>query len=337
MAENETNEDVNNEKKQKTVLIFGVSSFLGSNLAEFFKKDYKVIGTYHKTQTFLPGITTISCDVLQKDEVQLILYLFRPDYTIYCAGLSSIVKCHDHENLADALNTSGLFNVTDNCQRYKSQICYVSSAFVFGGDDKDYIEMDIPDSNTVYGKTQAAAEFYVQKSSLNYLIFRTCKMYGRGIHPNRLNWFEVMQNELASGRNLQCDNFISSGHLDVIYLAMVIKLCFEKKVANRLLQVSSSDTMTHYEFSKLYSKIFSESEELIIKTKWPFPLVEGVSANEEIKDHFYFKLDLNNAEGFLNIQMPSIEESLKFTYKRLGGVEEVGSVTSNKGQGIQFI
>lgn len=163
--------------------MFGASSFVGSNLIEFFKKDFKVIGTYHKTYVSIPEVLTVPCDVLNKDEVQLILFAFKPDITIYCVGVSSIVECAKSSDLADALNTSGLFNVAEYCQRYKSQICYISSGYVFGGERKNYIEMDIPDATTVYGKTQAAAEFYIQKTSLNYVIFRACNLYGRGINP----------------------------------------------------------------------------------------------------------------------------------------------------------
>ena len=79
------------EKKEKeairTVLIFGVNSFLGSNLAEILRRDFKVIGTYHKNPVSLPGILTLPCDVLAKDEVQLIIYAFKPDITIYAEGV----------------------------------------------------------------------------------------------------------------------------------------------------------------------------------------------------------------------------------------------------------
>ena len=58
-------------KRKKTILIFGLSSFLGSNLADFFKKDYRIVGTYNKNTVKIPGILTIPCDVLVKEEVLL--------------------------------------------------------------------------------------------------------------------------------------------------------------------------------------------------------------------------------------------------------------------------
>ena|SRR5690606_16033756 len=206
--------DVNNvvnlkpKTKKGTILIFGISSFIGSNLAEHFKHDYKVIGTYHDHRVDIPGVLTVPCDVLVKEEVQSVLYAFRPDITVYCVGISSVLQCAKREDFADALNTSGLFNVAEYCQRYKSQICYISSGFVFGGESKNYLEMDIPDALTVYGRTQAAAEFYIQKTSLNYLIFRCCRLYGRGINPNQSTWFEHLQNKLTMGQVAVLDDLV---------------------------------------------------------------------------------------------------------------------------------
>jgi len=316
----------------KTILIFGVNSFLGSNLAEILRKDFKVIGTYHKTPVSLPGILTLPCDVLAKDEVQLIIYAFKPDITIYAEGMESVLHAHKNPELAEAKNTSGLFNVAEYCHRYRSQVCYISSHNVFAGADKKYIEMNIPDSSTIMGKTQSQAEFYIQKTSLNYIIFRTCNIYGRGIVPNGKNWFETIQRSLSGGDRVVADNYINTGFLDVFYLGTLMKICFQKKVANRLFQVCTTDTMTHYEFAQKYAETFEENVKLIDKGKWIFSSEESRRGQSE----FFFHLDVSNIEGFLNVHMPTIEESLEFTFRRLHGLK-TGGKKVKKGTGISFI
>jgi dTDP-4-dehydrorhamnose reductase len=333
MVENE-NENEDEQPKRKTIVIFGVSSFIGSNLAEFFKKDYKVIGTFHKSPVSIPGVLTIPCDVLAKEEVQLILFAFKPDIAVYCAGVSSIYDCHKNEDLADALNTSGLFNVAEYCQRYKAQICYVSSGFIFAGEKKNYFEMDIPDAVTTYGKTQAAAEFYIQKTSLNYVIFRSCRLYGRSIVANRPTWFENFQRKAFNNKALAMDSFIHTGYLDVYYLGMLMKMCFDKDVRNRLFQVSSSDIMNVYEFAKTYGEIFNLAKDRFSKARWPFPY-NASATTTQVGDELFFKMDTANMEGFLNIELPSIKDSLEFTFNRFNGQ----AVKKNKsaGDGIKFI
>jgi dTDP-4-dehydrorhamnose reductase len=324
-------------KREKTILIFGISSFVGSNLADFFKKDYRVVGTYNKNPVFIPGVLTLPCDVLNKEEVQLCLYALKPDITIYAVGLSSLMDCSRNEELAEALNASGLFNVVEYCQRYKSQVCYISSGFVFGGEEKKYIEMDIPDPNTTYGKTQASAEFYIQKSSLNYLVFRTCNLYGRGFLESRSTQFEKMQNHFMTRKNINCDDKIKTGYLDVYYLAMILKIAFEKNVKNRLFQISSNDTATFYEFSKLYCDIFSESESLIQRGRWGYPILAS-AATIPTGEKINFDLDIANIEGFLNIKMPTVKESLEFTFSKYNGIKKSGGGrNAGGGDGVTFI
>jgi dTDP-4-dehydrorhamnose reductase len=319
----------------KTVLIFGISSFVGSNLADFLKKDFKVVGTYHNSPVEISGVLTVPCDVLSKDEVQLVLYSFRPDFTIYAVGLSSLISCHLADQLADALNTVGLFNVSEYCQRYKSQIMFLSSAYVFGGEEKNYVEMDIPDSNTMYGKTKASAEFYVQKTSLNYLIFRCGQLYGRSINPKQSTWFELMQRKLRDNESFGYDSNVKTGFLDIYYLAMIIKLCMDQGLSNRLVQISSQDTYSMYDFASKYAEIFGESKDLAGKGKWPFPHIASPTSTYAGGD-LHYKLDIGNLESLLKIKLPTVEESIKFTYKRYHG-SDLSKRRNTKGEEVQFI
>ena len=226
-------------EKKKTVLIFGITSFVGSNLAEYLKKYYIVVGTFHRLPVSIPGIVTLPCDTLAKEEIQLVLHSFKPDYTIYAVGLSSVQDCARSPEMADALNSSGLYNVLEYCQRYKSRLCCLSSGYVFSGSEDEYLEMDVPDANTVFGKTKASSEFYVQKTSLNYIIIRCSQFYGRSINPRQNTFFEAIQRKISKGETLVVDNTVSTGFLDIYYLCLVIRMCFENNVQNRLLQLSS--------------------------------------------------------------------------------------------------
>lgn len=275
---------------------------------------------------------TLPCNVLNKDEVQRVLYATRPDYTIYCVGVSSLSDCAQKKELAEALNTNGLFNVAEYCQRYKSQICYISSNYVFSGERKKYLEMDIPDANTVYGKTQASAEFYIQKTLLNYLVFRCGRLYGRSINPLRSTWFDSLQKQVASHETVKYDDHVQLGFLDVYYLGLLMKICFDREVSNRLFQVSSTDVMTYYEFAQTYLDVFGEAKGFVSKSKWRFPFIKGSVA----PDQMTFEMEITNMEGFARLKLPSIKESLEMTYRRLHG-QKKNSNKKQKGEGVSFI
>ncbi len=322
--------------KRKTILIVGINSFVGSNLCEFFRKDYRVVGTYHKKGIPLPGILALPCDVLSKDEVQLVLYAFKPDIVIYCVGLTSLKDCSDMPNASDALNSAGLFNFAEIAPRYGARVVYLSSQFVFSGANKNYNEMDNADVATMYGKSQASSEFYLQKSSLNYLIIRCGKLYGRGVNPLRESWFEKLQKNLKMNQTGLYDDFVHQGFIDVYYLGMVLKMCIDKNVSNRLIHFSSQDTMTYYEFAQAYCSVFHESDSLINKGKWLFPILKSTSV-ERVGEHLHYKLDVLNIEGLLKIKMPTIRESLEFTLKRFNGNRAPAKGVTNKGEGLSYI
>ena len=197
--------------------------------------------------------------------------------------------------------------------------------------------MDIPDPNTMYGKTQASAEFYIQKTSLNYLVFRVSRLYGRGINGKRENLFEKFQRLINERKNIEVDDYVKTGFLDVGYLGMIIKLAIEKDVQNRLFQVSSGDKLTYYEFVKTYAEVFGESDHNIIRTKWAYPVMASAHASSTSADNkLHFKLDVSNVEGFMRVKLPTVKESLEFTFNRYKGIKK-SSGKSSQGDGITFI
>lgn len=324
-----------NVKAKKTILIFGLTSMVGSNLAEFFKADYRVVGTYYRKPISIPGVLALPCNVLNKEEVQLVLYAFKPDFVIYCIGYTGLKDCNDNINISDALNSGGLFNVAEMAPRYGARVIYLSSQYVFSGENRAFNEMDNPDFITQYGKSQASSEFYLMKSSLNYLIIRCCRLYGRGVSPIREAFFETMQRKLKNNQSFVYDDFVHMGFIDVYYLAMVLKICMERNISNRVLQFSTQDNMTNFEFAKCYAEIFGESDGLINKGKWFFPILKSVTLNRASEHHF-FKMDILNIEGVLRLKLPTIRESLQFTYKRFKGTDK-SKGTVKKGEGVSFI
>lgn len=321
---------------KKTVVIFGISSFMGSNLAEILKQEYRVIGTYSHCKVDIPGVLTVNCDVLNRAEVQMILYTFQPDITVYTVGLSSLQDCHENEKLADALNSSGVYNVLGFAERYKSKFCYISSSFVFPGVNTLYSESETPLSNTVYGHNLASTEFYIQKSCLNYLILRTCPVYGRSYNPRQLTYFEALEKNLNANQSVLADARVHHGFLDATYLASIVKQCFDLNVTNRLLQISTPNIMNRYQFAQLYAKQFKQNELLVSKFNWQFPFDQKNTSAYYTDGDLFYQMNISNIESLLKMKMPTIEESMEFTYKRLT-MNTKQSKSIKKSSGVSFI
>lgn len=300
---------------KKTIMIFGVSSFVGSNLLETLKDHYRIVGTYHKTPVLIPGVLCLPCDVLKKDYVSNLVSRFRPDFTIYAVGMSSLKECQSLPKYSDALNSAGAVNCSIGSERFGSKFIYISSGFVHGGGDTVYREAETPFPCSAYGTSLSSAEFYIQRSCLNYLIFRCAPLYGRGYGPKQSNWFEYLQTSYAKGEPIKADDSVETGFLDIHIMTKIMKLSIEGAATNRLFHISSSDFMTRYKFSKLYAKIFKKDDGLIQRVNGNFPYEN--TKGGEIPSNLFFRLNTSNISDFLNTKMPTVEESLTLTYKRL--------------------
>jgi dTDP-4-dehydrorhamnose reductase len=321
-------------KQKKTILIFGISSFLGANLAEQLKEDYRVVGTYFSTPVDIEGILSIKCDVHNKDMVQKVTYLFQPDVTVYAIGLTDLTTCQDFPKVADALNTAGVFNVSMASERYHSKFIYFSSCYIFSGEDTLFKEHDTPMPTSVYGNTVASSEFYIQKSCLNYIIFRCAPIFGRSYNTNDLKWVEAIDRNEFSGQKISCDGKIFTGFIDVITISDLLKMAIEKNVTNRLLHVTSKDIMNRYQFAKEYLEQIEGNTGLLTKSDWNFPRTENQISLQSLGEELKFQMDTFNIESEFKIKLPTIAESIE---KYLSGLTGTVVAKRAKSAGITFI
>jgi dTDP-4-dehydrorhamnose reductase len=205
-------------------------------------------------------------------------------------------------------------NVCSASERYGAKFILISSCFVMGGENTIYKESDTPFPNTVFGSSLSSSEYYVQRSCLNYLVLRCAPLYGRSYGPKHPNWFELLQASFVKGESFLADDNVVTGFLDVLVLGRILKSLCESGVTNRLFQISSSDFMTRYEFAKLVAKTFKKDDNFIQKATSLFPADAPSSSGS---NQFFYKLDTQNTENFLGLKMPTVEESLTLTQKRL--------------------
>jgi dTDP-4-dehydrorhamnose reductase len=302
---------------KKTILIFGISSFVGSNLAEALGKDYRIVGTYFENPIKIPGVFTLKCDVHKKDQVSNIVGFLKPNITIYAVGLSSVWACHQNPKLSDALNSAGVGNVASASERVRAQFIYLSSAYALAGDDVLYKEGDTPFPVTVYGGSLAQSEYYIQKSCLNYLILRCGRLYGKSLSLVHHNWFETVHEKVVKSEVLNVDDSLKIGFMDIQLLALYIKSFIEKEISNRLVHVTSKDVMTYYQFTAKMLEIFKLDKSLLQSQPWSFPIDQKQLKLVKLQEQYNFHLDCTNAEILLGQSMPTIEESLQFSLKNV--------------------
>lgn len=101
------------------------------------------------------------------------------DVIINCAAYTNVNACESNIDLAFKVNSLGPRNLAIAADRVNAKLIHVSTDYVFEGiGTEPYREWDLKVPQSVYGKTKALAEDYIQSLCNKYFIVRTSWLYG---------------------------------------------------------------------------------------------------------------------------------------------------------------
>ncbi|MGH7203516.1 MAG: SDR family oxidoreductase [Candidatus Levyibacteriota bacterium] len=159
----------------KKILITGASGFLGAKLYTIFGSDPTVIvgGTYSSKER--SGL--LEMDVTNREQTMKIITGFHPDIVIHTVALSDTDYCEEHKSEAERINYEGTVNIVAACQEIGARLDYISTIYVFNGEEEAYNEDMNPTPGNWYGKTKLKAEEVVQTLP-RHGIYRSDKIFG---------------------------------------------------------------------------------------------------------------------------------------------------------------
>lgn len=166
---------------QKTVLITGVSGYLGSHVAKEMKKDgWRVVGLdiKHTNNHYLDKFYPI--DILDVDSLSYLFQSEKIDMVFHFAGLIDVAESNMVPALYYRTNTTGTINILDVMSYHGvNSIVYSSTAGVYKSQNKQLHEEDeVCPLNNPYAGSKYAAELAIKQSKLNHIIFRYFNLAG---------------------------------------------------------------------------------------------------------------------------------------------------------------
>lgn len=155
--------------QKSTIWITGSAGRLGTVLVRLLKEytDIKVIAT------------DTDLDVTDSEVVKQYASLCRPNVIINCASLSDSAYCEEHMLEAFRVNTIGARNLATAARKANAKIIQLSTDDVFSGKTSPVLtEFDVPDPDSVYGRSKLAGENFVRELCPKHLIIRSSWVYG---------------------------------------------------------------------------------------------------------------------------------------------------------------
>lgn len=163
------------------ILITGAKGQLGTEIAKCFERGYTELGV-PKILNQDNEVRLIDIDELDISDIESVRTLFTAegyDAIINCAAYTNVNKCETERLLAFKANTIGPRNLAIAAEEIGAKLVHVSTDYVFAGDGSvPYVEWDICNPQSVYGKTKYLGEEYVKQFSTRYFIVRTAWLYG---------------------------------------------------------------------------------------------------------------------------------------------------------------
>jgi len=128
-------------------------------------------------------------DVTDGERCEEVIAEVRPKTVINCAAWTDVDGAEDAENDAMLVNDTGAGLLAAAAAKQGSKIIYVSSDYVFNGQRRrPYVESDVTDPISAYGRSKQAGEASTVAANPFHLIVRSSWLYG--VHGR--NFVETM-------------------------------------------------------------------------------------------------------------------------------------------------
>ena len=117
-------------------------------------------------------------DLMNLKDLDEVVHLTRPDVIVNATAYTAVDQAEKDPETAMAINANAPRRLAELAQEYKSALIHYSTDYVFDGDKgSPYIETDIPNPLSMYGKSKLAGEQAIEEIGGAYIIFRTSWVY----------------------------------------------------------------------------------------------------------------------------------------------------------------
>lgn len=156
----------------RTILLTGKNGQVGWELQRTLAPLGKVI-----------ALDAAELDLADADAIRQTVRSIRPDIIVNPAAYTAVDKAESEPDVAQAVNGTAPGVLAEEAQRLNAWLAHYSTDYVFDGTKSGpYTETDIPNPQSVYGRTKLAGEEAVRAAGGKHLILRTSWVYGSRGH-----------------------------------------------------------------------------------------------------------------------------------------------------------
>ena len=253
----------------KKILLTGSNGLLGQKLVELVShySDYELIATSRGENRLSNklGYTYHTLDITDKDDVEMVMDKFKPEFVINSAAMTNVDQCETQKDECWQLNVRAVEYIAEACQKHKSFLLHVSTDFIFDGEHGPYDEEDVPKPISYYGTSKLAAERILMKSKIEWAIARTVLVYGIAEDMSRTNIVLWVKKSLEDKKTIQVVNDQWRTPTLAEDLALGCFLIIQKE-ATGIYNISGSDFLSPYQMAIKTAEYFNLDKQFIVES-----------------------------------------------------------------------
>jgi len=247
------------------LLITGGSGFLGSKIASIsLKKGYETYSGYNKHKA-MNGIP-VQFDICDKKAVNKSFERIKPEVVIHAAAFTNVDKCEENIEIARRVNIEGTRNIVKSCKFHNVFLIYISTDYVFSGEEGMYKEIDKPKPINYYGLTKFEAEKIISSSSIKWSIARPSAIFDFTPAPRKSNFALWLIKRCREKKKMKIitDQWVSPV-LNTNLSEMILEI-IERKLTG-IYHLAGATPLNRYDFAMLLCDTFHLDKDLIHPTK----------------------------------------------------------------------
>lgn len=280
------------------IVIIGGTGLLGSNLVKLYSNHEVKSFSRRKSNNIEKKYNIIIDFDKINEELEKEFDNWKPDIIINTVALINLQTCEDDYKSAYNVNCKIAIEIAKIAKKYGSYFIHVSTDHYYNDEVIFHNEDSKVNLLNSYAKTKFQAEKEIVKYTDYYLIVRTNII---GFRNKTESFFEWLLNNLKESKTINMYTNFYTSPISVNELGSILIKCYEKKIFG-LYNISSREVISKYNFALKTAAIFGFESNNINKFK--------LDHKNNLKRALTLGLDVSKIQNALNINMPTVEETL---------------------------
>ncbi|MDX2360061.1 MAG: NAD(P)-dependent oxidoreductase [Crocinitomicaceae bacterium] len=292
------------------LLITGSNGLLGQKLVSFCLANEILFVATSKGENRNPDCPNemyLELDITNKENVDEMFNAENPTHVAHTAALTNVDFCELNPEECELVNVTATQYLIEATNTIGAHFQFVSTDFVFDGEQGDYKEEDKVNPLSVYATSKVRGENLVQSLCVSeWSIVRTIIVYGIGHNLSRSNLIVWAKGALENGDSINIidDQFRAPTYADDLAAGcMGVVLCKRQGIFH----ISGPETLSIYGIVERIAKHYKYSMDNVNK-------ISSSTLDQPAKRPPRTGFDLSKAYAEIDYKPRTIEESLDLIF-----------------------